>query len=384
MTSELTFALVAGEVSGDQLGATLIAELRKLFPGSQFVGIGGAGMKSAGMECWWDSEELAVFGLFEVLGHFPRLLHIRRALRGKLLARRVDLFIGIDAPDFNLGLERRLKSVGIPTVHYVSPTVWAWRAWRVRKISRAADLVLCLFPFEPAFYEARGVAAAYVGHPMADQIPMHSDVSEARQKLGLQKASTVVALLPGSRAGEVLRLAAPMIEAARMLSEDSPDLQFVTALANARVGAIFRQALADGQRPVIHLAEGNPRTVMAAADVVICASGTATLEAMLINRPLVVAYRLAAATYRLANTLALVKSRFIALPNILAGEALVPELIQDAATGPRLAREASRWLEDEPARRRLGIRFEALHRELQCNAGHKAAHAIASLLGAAA
>jgi len=382
MTAQLTFAMVAGEVSGDHLGATLIAELRSLFPGSRFVGIGGNGMKAAGMECWWDSEELAVFGLFEVLAHFPRLLHIRRALRRKLLTRRVDLFIGIDAPDFNLRLEKQLKSAGIPTVHYVSPTVWAWRAWRVRKISRAADLVLCLFPFEPAFYAERGISAAYVGHPLADQIPLYLDVSEARHDLGLRQDSQVVALLPGSRAGEVSRLAAPMIEAARLLSSERPGLQFVAAMANARAGAIFRQFLAGMQHPGILLSEGNPRTVMASADVVLCASGTATLEAMLINRPLVVAYRLAAATYWLARALALVKSRYIALPNILAGEALVPELIQREATGRRLSGEASRWLDNEHSRSLLGTRFEELHRELKGNAGHNAATAIAGLLRA--
>jgi len=380
MTAQLTFALVAGEVSGDQLGATLIGELAKMFPGSRFVGVGGKGMKAAGMDCWWDSEELAVFGLFEVLGHFPRLLNIRRALHRKLRIQQVDLFIGIDAPDFNLRLEAQLKSAGIPTVHYVSPTVWAWRAWRIRKISRATDLVLCLFPFETAFYGKHGIAATYVGHPMADQIPLHNEPSEARGQLGFGKDSRVVALLPGSRAGEVSRMAAPMIEAARLLSADQPDLQFVAAMANPRVGAIFRQSLAGRQQPGILLAEGQPRTVMAAADVVICASGTATLEAMLINRPLVVVYRLAAATYLLAKLLALVKSRFIALPNILAGEALVPELIQGEATGPRMAREASRWLRNEPSRRLLGSRFEALHRELRCNAAHKAALAIAGLL----
>jgi lipid-A-disaccharide synthase len=375
------FALVAGEASGDQLGAALISELRKKFPDAQFVGIGGAGMRAAGMDCWWDSEQLAVFGLFEVLSHFPRLLGIRHELRRKLQKRSPDAFIGIDAPDFNLGLERRLKSAGIRTIQYVSPTVWAWRAWRVRKIAKAADLVLCLFPFEPAFYRARGIAAVYVGHPMAEEIALHSDTREARRVLGLDEGEPVVALFPGSRAGEVSRLSASMVEAAALLAAEHPGTRFAAAIANQRADKLFRDAMAGRQHPEILLVQGQPRIVLAAADVVICASGTATLEAMLINRPVVVTYRLAAASYWLARTLNLVKSRFIALPNILAGEALVPELIQHEATGPRMAREASRWLQDEASRHALMERFEALHRELLRDAGRRPGDAIAELLG---
>lgn len=382
MTAQPTFALVAGEASGDQLGAALIGELRKLHPDAQFVGIGGSCMRAAGMDCWWDSESLAVFGLFEVLTHFPRLLRLRHELRHRLLQRRPDALIGIDAPDFNLGLERHLKSSGVRTVHYVSPTIWAWRARRVHKIAQAADLVLCLFPFEPAFYRGHGVPAVYVGHPMAEQIPLHNDAGEARGKLGLEENRRLVALLPGSRAGEVSRLSGPMIEAAALLSATYPDTVFVAAIANPRMNGIFSNALTHRRHPEILLIEGQPRTVMAAADVVICASGTATLEAMLIKRPMVVAYRLAAATYRLAKALALVKSRFIALPNILAGEALVPELIQHEATAQRMAEEASRWLQDEPSRLELLERFEALHRELLCKAGQQAAKAITDLLQA--
>lgn len=380
MTAQPTFALVAGEASGDQLGAALIGELKKIYPGARFSGIGGHAMRAVGMECWWDSEELAVFGLFEVLGHFPRLLRIRRALRRRLRELRPDVFIGIDAPDFNLRLEQQLKSAGIRTVHYVSPAVWAWRGWRVRKIARAADLVLCLFPFEPSFYQGHGIAAAYVGHPMADQIPQRTDASAARRELGLDPAQRLVALLPGSRAGEVARLSAPMIEATALLSVAHPDLGFVAAIANPRAGIIFRGVLAARPAAEILLIEGRPRTVVAAADVVICASGTATLETMLIKRPLVVAYRLAAPTYRLLRSLHLFKSRFCALPNILAGEALVPELIQHQATGARLAQETTRWLQDEPARLELNARFEALHRELLGNASQRAAGAIGQLL----
>jgi len=364
------------------LGAGLISELRRTHPDARFVGIGGAGMRGAGMDCWWDSEELAVFGLFEVLSHFPRLLRIRRHLRRRLRKLAPDVFIGIDAPDFNLGLEKQLKSSGIPTVHYVSPTVWAWRAWRVRKISRAADLVLCLFPFEPAFYRQRGLAAVYVGHPMADQIPVHNEKAEARRLLGLETDKAVIALLPGSRAGEVSRMSAPMIEAASILSGKYPGIEFVAAIANPNAGRIFGQVLGDRGRPAIRLSQGKARTVIAAADVVVCASGTVTLEAMLINRPVVVAYRLSEATYALVKGLSLVKSRFIGLPNILADEALVPELIQHEATGERIAQEASRWLEDEPSRVELSKRFEALHQKLCSDAGGRAAKAVSGMLQA--
>jgi lipid-A-disaccharide synthase len=236
-------ALVAGEASGDQLGAALVEQLRLRYPQARFVGIGGQQMQKAGVEAWWDAQELAVMGLFEVLAHFPRLLKLRRELRRRLLDLQPDVFVGIDAPDFNLGLEIKLRRAGIRTVHYVSPTVWAWRKKRVRKIGRAADLVLCLFPFEPAFYEGHGVAASYVGHPMADQIDADSDPAAARTALGLDPDATTVALLPGSRVSEVSRLAAPMIEATGLLRSRQPGLQFVAAMASDAVGEIFRQAM---------------------------------------------------------------------------------------------------------------------------------------------
>jgi lipid-A-disaccharide synthase len=391
-TDQPIFALVAGEASGDQLGAALIRELRETWPGARFVGVGGDNMRHAGLEAWWDSAELAVFGLFEVLGHLPRLWQIRRELRRRLLQLRPLAYIGIDAPDFNLGLEKQLKSAGIRTVHYVSPTVWAWRPRRAHKIAKAVDLLLCLFPFEPAFYSGYGVAAVYVGHPMADEIPLSSDAAEARGQLGLDRQQRVVALLPGSRSSEVSRLAAPMIEAAWLLSREFPDLRFLAAMANPAVAAVFRNALASmnaGSKmeagavalaAPIELIDGRARTVMAAADVVLCASGTATLEAMLVNRPMVSSYRLAPATYRLAKSLKLLRIQHFALPNILAGAMLVPELIQQAATGERLAEEAKRWLLDPESCQALRTRFTALHHELRSNASRQAAAAIAALL----
>jgi lipid-A-disaccharide synthase len=379
-TQKPTIALVAGEASGDQLGAALIGEFRKLCPAAVFVGIGGQRMHSAGMNNWWNSEELAVFGLFEVLSHFPRLYRIRRELRQRLLALKPDVFIGIDAPDFNLGLESTLRSKGIRTVHYVSPTVWAWRKYRVRKIARAADLMLCLFPFEPAFYEGHGVSATYVGHPMADQISADLDPATARQRLGMDTQGIHIALLPGSRAGEVSKLDEPMIEAARILAQRIPGIHCAAAMANSRVRIQFETTMERLAMQNIQLVDEDPRGVIAAADVVLVASGTATLETMLINRPMVVSYRLAPSTYQLAKSLKLVRAKFFSLPNILAEEALVPELLQDDASGPRMAEEALKWLEDDRRRQALQIRFSELHEQLRCNASARAAEALAQLV----
>jgi lipid-A-disaccharide synthase len=373
-------ALVAGEASGDQLGAALIARLREKYPQAQFAGIGGKQMQAAGMDVWWDAEQLAVFGLFEVLSHFPRLLRLRRELHKRLLTLSPDVFIGIDAPDFNLGLEIKLRKKGIRTIHYVSPAVWAWRQWRIRKIRRAADLVLCLFPFEPDFFKGHGVPATYVGHPMADQISPDSDPTSARTSLGLDPAATTVALLPGSRIGEVSRLAEPMIEAARVLASRRPELQFVTAMASENVRNVFRETMDRLDFTDIALVEHDPRTVIAAADAVMCASGTATLETMLVNRPVAVAYRISPSTYQLVKKLGIVKPQFFALPNILAGAALVPELIQHEATGDRLAGEIDKWLEDENSRTALRERFLELHDQLRCDASKRAAEAICGLL----
>ncbi len=373
----LTIALVAGEDSGDQLGAALIAQLHRRFPDCRFVGIGGERMRKSGMECWWDSSELAHFGLFEVLSHLGRIWSLRRNLVQKLLHLKPDVFIGIDAPDFNLGLERRLKAAGIRTIHYVSPTVWAWRAWRLPKIKRAADLVLCLFPFEPEFLEQHGIAAAYVGHPLADQIDMVPDSQAARQALELGVHGPVVALLPGSRRSEVERLAGPMLDAATLLKAVHPGAQFVAALANTQVEECFRTAL--DQRPGLTVAEirSRVREVIAAADVVLCASGTVTLETMLINRPMVVTYVLSPATYYLAKATNLIKAKRFSLPNILAGSDLVPELLQHDASPQRIAAEASRWLQDDSRRENVRREFRRLHDTLRCNASKRAAEEVA-------
>jgi lipid-A-disaccharide synthase len=376
-----TIALVAGEASGDQLGAALVSQLRARYPQARFVGVAGPRMQAAGVEAWWDAEELALFGLFEVLSHLPRLVKLRRELKRRLLGLKPDVFIGIDAPDFNLGLEIKLRRHGIRTIHYVSPTVWAWREKRVRKIARAADLVLCLFPFEPDFYGGHGVKATYVGHPLADQITPDFDKAAARGRLSLSPERTTIALLPGSRASEVSRLAEPMIEAARLLSAQRAEpLQFVTAMANKRVLEIFRSESKrlgfSGIEPVLH----DPRTVIAAADAVMCASGTATLEVTLVNRPLVSTYIVNPATWRLVKYTGLIKPQFFALPNILAGEELIPERVQEQATAENIAHEINRWLDDRDARDSLRQRFSILHEQLRCDASARAAKAVSKLL----
>ncbi len=375
-----TIALVAGEASGDQLGAALMSRLLETCPNARFVGIGGAKMQAVGMESWWDSKELAVMGLFEVLSHLPRLLEIRRELKRRLAGLRPDVFIGIDAPDFNLGLEIALRRQGIRTVHYVSPTVWAWRQRRVHKIARAADLVLCLFPFEPDFYRDHGVEAVYVGHPLADQIQPDFNPAAARAKLGLETETETVALLPGSRVSEVHRLAEPLLGAARILAAQRPGLQFAAAMANEAVSEEFRRSMDRYDFGGVTLVDNDPRTVIAAADAVICASGTATLETLLVNRPLVMTYKISAASYNFAKYSRLIRPQLFSLPNILAGERLIPEVIQEEATAENLARETNRWLDSDISRENLKLRFLEIHETLQCDASGRAAEAVARLI----
>lgn len=375
-----TIALVAGETSGDQLGAALVEELRAIWPDARFVGVAGDKMKAAGVEAWHDTSELSVMGLFEVLSHLPRLLKLRRNLFRRLLETRPDVYIGIDAPDFNLGLEVKSRRAGIRTVQYVSPTVWAWREKRVRKIARAADLVLCLFPFEPGFYRDHAVAAAYVGHPLADQIAPDQDPAAARERLGMARDAETVTLMPGSRHSEVSRLAEPMVGAARLLSQRRECIQFVAAMANGEVEDSFRAEMDRQGFGRIKLVRGKPREVIAAGDAVLCASGTATLEVMLVNRPLVMTYIVAPSTYRIGKALNLVKLEWFSLPNILANEGLVPELIQHEATAENLAGAAERWLNDPDEASALKWRFAELHQSLRCGAAGKAAEAVRGLL----
>jgi lipid-A-disaccharide synthase len=369
----LKIALVAGERSGDQIGAALLRELKKHYPEAQFVGIGGELMKSEGFDAWWDYEALAVFGLVEVLAHLPGLLRLRRDLRKRLLEEQPDVFIGIDAPDFNLGLERSLRRAGIHTIHYVSPSVWAWRQGRVKKIGASTDLVMCLFPFEPEFYAEHGVAAEYTGHPMADEIPESSDRGQARAELGMDPDQPCVALLPGSRGGEVSRIAPALIEAAILLSASHPGMQYVAPMASPRTRGMFEALLRKRPELSCTITDGNARRAIAAADVVVCASGTAALEAMLVGRPMVVVYRLSRFTYTLARSFGLLKARYFSLPNALAGEPVVPELEQDQVNGVNIAREVEAWLDDSDRMARVLEQFADLHGILKKDAARSAA-----------
>jgi lipid-A-disaccharide synthase len=378
-------ALVAGEASGDQLSAGLIAELRKRYPDAQFAGIGGDAMRGAGMDTWFDATELAVMGLSEVLRHLPRLLRLRRSLRERMLAWKPDVFIGIDAPDFNLGVEKWLRKRGIRTVHYVSPSVWAWRESRAAKIGQSASRVLCLFPMEPAIYAKHRVDARFVGHPLADEMPVDPDRLGMREQLGIDPERPVLALLPGSRVGEIERLAATFLSAAARVLEEVPNLQIVVPIANAPANLAFRRVLGShpdisNLQPALRLMVGNARRLMIASDVVLLASGTATLEAMLAKRPMVVAYKVAQLTYALVKGLGMLKVKNYSLPNVLAGERIVPELMQRDCTPQKLAQATLTMLRDGEAMQRIGPRFRELHLQLRQDASARAADAVAELL----
>ena len=377
----LRFVLVAGEASGDALGARLVEELRRRFPDARFAGIGGDAMRAAGVETWHDASELAVMGLFEVLRHLPRLLKLRREFRTRALAWRPDVVIGIDAPDFNLGVERWFKQRGVPTVHYVSPSVWAWREKRAEKIGASADRVLCLFPMEPAIYARHGVDARFVGHPMADAMPLHPDREAARAALGLPAGAPVLAVLPGSRLGEIERLGEVFFEAAWQVAEEMRALHVVVPAANARCRELLQAQMSRSALPVMHshLLDGQARTALAAADVVLLASRTATLEAMLSKRPMVVGYRVSPLTYRIVRALGLLKVDRYALPNVLAGEDLAPELMQDDCTPARLADAVLTWFQSPAALAALQPKYLALHEQLRQGASASAAAAVASL-----
>ena len=377
----LRFVLVAGEASGDALGAGLVEELRRRFPDARFAGIGGDAMRAAGVETWHDASELAVMGLFEVLRHLPRLLKLRREFRARALAWRPDVVIGIDAPDFNLGVERWFKQRGVPTVHYVSPSVWAWREKRAEKIGASADRVLCLFPMEPAIYARHGVDARFVGHPMADAMPLRPDREAARAALGLPAGAPVLAVLPGSRLGEIERLGEVFFEAAWQVAEEMRALHVVVPAANARCRELLQAQMSRSALPVMHshLLDGQARTALAAADVVLLASGTATLEAMLSKRPMVVGYRVSPLTYRIVRALGLLKVDRYALPNVLAGEDLAPELMQDDCTPARLADAVLTWFQSPAAVAALQPKYLALHEQLRQGASASAAAAVASL-----
>ncbi|MEO8314045.1 MAG: lipid-A-disaccharide synthase [Pseudomonadota bacterium] len=382
MQTQLRIGLVAGEASGDMLGAALIDALRARLPAVEFIGLAGERMRAAGCQALGSSEELAVMGLVEPLRHLPRLWRLRARLLQAFLAPRVDIFIGIDSPAFNIGLARRLRDQGIATVQYVSPQVWAWRRGRVHKIAAAVDAVLCLLPFEPAVYDGLPVRAEFVGHPLADQVPLESGRHAARASLGIGEDTRVVAVLPGSRMGEVERLGPDFVAATLKLRQLVPEpLLFIAPLASARVGEVFKQQVHSAGAD-IQFVERQADAVLAAVDVALVASGTATLQAMLHGCPMVVAYRFAPLTAFIARDLKLMKARFLALPNLLAGEALVPEFFQDRATPLTMAVALRQELLDVSRRHFLRQRFRDIHLQLRQGGAARAAAVVLELLAA--
>lgn len=376
-TAPLSVGIVAGESSGDTLGAALITALRARVPDVRCFGVAGPKMIAAGCEAWASADELAVMGLSEVLRHLPRLLRLRRMLLRRFLSARPDVFVGIDSPEFNLGMAKRLKAQGLKTVQYVSPQVWAWRQGRVRTIDRACDLVLCLLPFETEFYSQQGVKAVFVGHPLADQIPLDVDRAAARRELGIDSEATVVALLPGSRMGEVERLGADFAAAAAWIAARRPQIRFIAPMASARIRDAFeRQVAAIRGAASIALLDGQAQRALAAANGVIVASGTATLETLLSGRPMVVAYRLSSVTAFLLRTLGLVKVRYFSQPNLLAGRRLVPEFLQEEVSGAALGAALLHEIEDARHVSELGLEFRRVHEMLRRGGAERAAAAI--------
>ncbi len=375
----LTIALIAGETSGDILGAGLIRALKEKHPDIHFVGVAGPLMQAEGCEAWYEMEELAVMGIVEVLGRLPRLLHIRRDLTRRLTQLRPDVFVGIDAPDFNIPLEGRLKQSGIKTIHYVSPSVWAWRQKRVFKIGRNTNLVLAFLPFEKAFYDKYDVPCRFIGHTMADSLPLVPDKLAAREKLSISADALCLALLPGSRSAEVEMLSADFLKAAQLLRLRYPALEIVVPMVNAHRRAQFEEIKARvAPELVLHLIDGQARDVMIASDAAILASGTAALECMLAKCPMVVGYRMKPFTFWLAKRL--VKTEWVSLPNLLAGREVVKELLQEECQPELLAAALEPLLHEGPERTALLQTFTELHKTIRWDADEQAAQAVLELV----
>ncbi len=377
-TRPLKIGIVAGEASGDILGAGLIEAIQKQYPDAQFEGIGGPLMLEKGFHSLVPMERLSVMGLVEVLGRIKELFGIRRRLIDHFTESKPDIFIGIDAPDFNLGLELKLKVLGFSTVHYVSPSVWAWRQGRVKKIRRACDHLLALLPFEIDFYREHQVPVTFVGHPLADTLPLEDETADARKRLDIAADEVVVGVLPGSRGGEVKRLAPLFLETAARLLRQNPKLRFLMPAANAQRYAQLSEILKQYPDLPIQLLEGQSHDVMAASDALLLASGTVALEGMLLKKPMVISYRLAKLTYMIAKRI--VKTKWYSLPNLLARKTLIPEIIQDDATPERLAEAVEQSLKDGAHRNELKSRFLELHKQLRCNASQVAADTVIELI----
>ncbi|MEN5016675.1 lipid-A-disaccharide synthase [Erwinia sp. Eh17-17] len=374
----LTIALVAGETSGDILGAGLIRALKEKHPDARFVGVAGPLMQAEGCEAWYEMEELAVMGIVEVLGRLRRLLHIRRDLIRRFTALKPDVFVGIDAPDFNITLEGKLKQQGIRTIHYVSPSVWAWRQKRVFKIGRSTDLVLAFLPFEKAFYDRFNVPCRFIGHTMADAMPIEPDKQAARRKLGIAEDALCLALLPGSRGAEVEMLSGDFLRTAMLLRDKYPALEIVVPLVNQRRREQFEAIKAEVAPDLtMHLLDGKGREAMVASDAALLASGTAALECMLAKCPMVVGYRMKPFTFWLAKRL--VKTDYVSLPNLLAGRELVKELLQDECQPSLLAAALEPLLAQGETRDTLLATFAELHHQIRWNADEQAAAAVLEL-----
>ncbi len=377
----MQLVLGAGETSGDQLGASLARSLRDLDPAIGLAGVTGPAMNAAGVEALAGIDRLDVMGLFEVLGHLPRLVRFRRDLRRTILDRAPNAFVGIDAPDFNLGLARQLKRAGVPTAQFVCPSVWAWRGYRIPKIARSLDLLLTLFPFEPDCFVGTGLDCRFVGHPLADALPQDPDRDAAREALALPPDRPVVALLPGSRGGEIGRHAALLAASAAQIRNDRPDAECMVLLAREDQRGAFRDAAGGEAIEGLRIVGDRTRTGLTAADVALAASGTVTLEALLTRTPMVIYYRLPAATYATARALRLVRSTHVGLPNVLAGRRLVPERIQAEATPDRLARDVVDWLDDDARRDAFRSTADELHASLARGAADRAAEALLEKFG---
>ena len=374
-------AMVAGETSGDLLAGLLLDGFRARWPDMRSAGIGGPQMARRGFEAWWPSDKLAVRGYVEVLRHYSEIVGIRKQLKTKLLAQRPDVFIGVDAPDFNLDLEADLKAAGIPTVHFISPAIWAWRADRVEKIRRSVDHVLCIFPFEPALLAQHGISASYVGHPLASMIPMQADKAAARQQLGLQPDDLVLAVLPGSRRSEVAYLADRLFRAAALVQRAQPAIKIIVPALPALHQTITQAATTAGLPADAQIFVGQSHTVLAACDVTLIASGTATLEAALFKRPMVITYNMNWLSWQIMRRKKL--QPWVGLPNILCGDFVVPELLQDAATPQALAAAVLQWIDAKitaPEKiTALEQRFTRLHHELQRDTAQLATDAIQNI-----
>jgi lipid-A-disaccharide synthase len=377
---QLRLGMVAGETSGDLLASLLLQGLKTRWPALQAAGIGGPRMTALGFDAWWPAEKLSIFGYVDALRHYRELVGIRNRLGDRLIAEKPDVFVGVDAPDFNFGLEQRLRGAGIKTVHFVCPSIWAWRGERVRKLAAAADHVLCLFPFEPDLLRAHGVAATFVGHPLAEVIPIETPRDSARAALGLPDTAQVVALLPGSRRSEIKLIAPRLLEAATLLHRQRPGLRFVLPVAPGMRRLI--EPLLARHAPGVQIAalDGRSHEALAACDVTLVASGTATLEAALFKRPMVITY-----VVNWFNALRMRRMRYqpwVGLPNVLCRDFIVPELLQEMATPEALARETIAWLDDPARCERVRVRFHELHHLLRRDTVRESADAIAQVLQA--